>query len=106
MIPHHNDALEMAAMALAPGAGANPEIRARAAQSQGAQDPGIVQMSSLLEAWGHPIEMPGMEDGASMEGMGDSMASEDMAALVTLNGTEFDAGQQDEIDQMRAMIGG
>ena len=146
MIPHHREAVAMAEMALAPGAQSGPEVQALAAQIQGAQDPEIEQMTSMLGSWGQPLDMPGMEasdDMEGMEGMEGTMSAEDMAALGALSGPDFDAawasamiahhegavsmaqtvkasgsnaevlaladaviaGQQAEIDQMRAFIG-
>lgn len=96
MIPHHEQAVEMAALALAPTAGASPEIQALATAIQGAQAPEIALMTTWLQTWGRPLDMPGMEgmddmagmDG--MDGMDGMMSTEDMASLATLTGTEFD----------------
>ena len=100
MIPHHEQAVEMAGIALAPAAAASPEIVELATAIQGAQDPEIVLMRSLLESWGQPTEMPGMEDMEGMSsdemagmdhgGMEGMMSGEEMAALGTLTGAEFD----------------
>lgn len=147
MIPHHREAIAMADMALAPEAQAGPEVQALATQIKGAQDPEIAQMTTLLESWGQPLDMPGMEgmdDMEGMEGMDGMMSAEEMDALAALSGAEFDAawaaamivhhegavsmaqtvkasgsnaevlaladaiiaGQQAEIDQMRAFAAG
>jgi uncharacterized protein (DUF305 family) len=93
MIPHHEQAVEMAAFALDPAAGASTEVQALATQIQGAQDPEIELMTGWLEAWGQPLDMPGMEgmdDMAGMEGMDGMMSAEDMTNLATLTGAEFD----------------
>ena len=93
MIPHHEQAVEMAEFALAPAAGASAEIQALATQIQGAQDPEIELMTGWLEGWGQPLEMPGMEDMddmAGMEGMDGMMSAEDMTNLAGLTGAEFD----------------
>ena len=58
-------------MALAAEVQANAEVVALATQIKGAQDPEIAQMTSLLQAWGQPLDMPGMESGDTMEGMED-----------------------------------
>jgi len=100
MIPHHEQAVEMAELALAAEAAAGAEIVALATAVQGAQDPEIVLMRSLLESWDQPTEMPGMDgmedmgsdemddmDHGGMEGM---MSGEEMAALMALTGTDFD----------------
>lgn len=94
MIPHHSEALAMAEMALSPDAQASPEVQAIAAQIQAAQDPEIEQMTNMLGAWGQPLDMPGMDDMdgmEGMEGMEGTMSAEEMAALATLSGPEFDA---------------
>lgn len=97
MIPHHQEAVAMAEMALAPEAQAGPEVQALATQIQGAQDPEITQMTTLLKSWGQPLAMPGMEgtddmEGMEgMEGMDGVMSAEDMASLAALSGPEFDA---------------
>ena len=93
MIPHHQQAVEMAGYALAPEAGASAEIVALATAIQSAQDPEIAQMTAWLESWGQPVDMPGMEGMddmdhmASMEGM---MSAEEMANLASLTGADFD----------------
>ena len=93
MIPHHEQALEMSALALA--AEASPEVTALAKEIQAAQDPEIVLMRSCLSEWGaeelphsggpgeesdgHEHEMPGMAPG------------EQLLALAEARGAEFDA---------------
>ena len=93
MIPHHEQALEMSALALA--ADASPEVTAIAKEIQAAQDPEIVLMRSWLRDWGaeelphsggpgeesdgHEHEMPGMATG------------EQLLALAEARGAEFDA---------------
>ena len=93
MIPHHREAIAMADMALAPDAQANADIVALATPIKGAQDPEIAQMTTLLQAWGQPLDMPGIEDGETMdgmEGMDGMMSAEAMTALAALTGAEFD----------------
>ena len=93
MIPHHEQAVEMASFALDPAAGASAEIQALATQIQGAQDPEIELMTGWLEGWGQPMDMEGMEgmdDMADMEGMDGIMSAEDMTSLAALTGVEFD----------------
>jgi uncharacterized protein (DUF305 family) len=96
MIPHHEQAVEMADMALARVT--SPEVRELAVQIKAAQDPEIAQMRSWLSEWGAPAQMPGMEHGSddhsghdmggmSMSGM---MTAEDMAALEAATGDVFD----------------
>lgn len=86
MIPHHSQAIDMAA--LAADRSENPAILHLAQRIQGAQDPEIEQMRSWLETWGHD------EMAAEMEGMGHAMSGmmsdDDMAALAAATGPEFD----------------
>jgi uncharacterized protein (DUF305 family) len=93
MIPHHAQAVDMASIALQPESGASAEIQALATAIQGAQDPEIEMMTEWLQAWGQPMEMPGMEgmdDMSGMEGMEGMMTAEQMAALAGPSGPEFD----------------
>ena len=89
MIPHHEQAVEMADMALDPTVGASAEVRALATRIKDAQDPEIELMRGWLAAWGKP-EMADMagHDMSSMDGM---MSAEDMDSLGQLTGAEFDA---------------
>lgn len=89
MIPHHEQAVEMAEIALDPTVGASAEIIDLATRIQGAQDPEIQTMTAWLEEWGEPTEMDQSEghDMSSMEGM---MSAEEMDALAAASGTEFD----------------
>jgi uncharacterized protein (DUF305 family) len=76
MIPHHEQAVEMADAVLAKD-GTNPEVTALATQIKAAQAPEIEQLGEWLDAWGAPRTMEG--DGhAGMSGM---MSEEDMQAL-------------------------
>ncbi|UUN29671.1 DUF305 domain-containing protein [Streptomyces sp. FIT100] len=89
MIPHHQQALEMAE--LADGRASDQEIKTLAGQIEKAQDPEIQTMRSWLTSWGKP-ESPSVDHGAShgsgeMPGM---MSDEDMDALMTAKGTDFD----------------
>ena len=93
MIPHHEQALEMSALALATKA--SPEVTALAKEIQAAQDPEIVLMRKWLRDWdaeelphsggpgdesdGHEHEMAGMATG------------EQLLALSEARGAEFDA---------------
>lgn len=90
MIPHHQQALEMAEMALVQAQ--SPEVLELAQQIQAAQDPEIQMMSGWLDAWGAPMKMGddhGSHDmgGMSMEGM---MSDDDMQALMDADGADFD----------------
>ncbi|MGK9462137.1 DUF305 domain-containing protein [Streptomyces sp. G6] len=95
MIPHHEQAVEMAK--LADGRAADAEIKTLAADIEKAQGPEIETMKSWLKAWGKPESaeesMPGMDHGSG--GMDDSqmsgmMADDDMKKLEAAKGAEFD----------------
>ena len=81
MIPHHEAAIEMAA--LADGRSESQEVLNLAGRIETAQQPEIAQMRAWLEAWG--------EDEASMDMDSDmSMSENDMAALEAASGADFD----------------
>lgn len=83
MIPHHEQAVEMAA--LAETRAQSPEITQLAGQIKAAQDPEIKTMTGWLTAWGKPVEAPG--GGHDAHGM---MSGGDMAKLAAAKGAEFD----------------
>lgn len=92
MIPHHQQAIDMAVMA-EKGA-TTDEVRQLAAQIKGAQDPEIQTMQGWLTEWGAPTEMESMDghEGHDMGGMSADgmMTAEDMDALAAATGPEFD----------------
>ncbi len=88
MIPHHEQAIEMADMALDPATGAGPDVTALAEAIAAAQDPEIAEMTALLEGWGEPVAMDeGMDHSGMMSGM---LTVEELDALAELRGAEFD----------------
>ncbi|TXH45269.1 MAG: DUF305 domain-containing protein [Actinobacteria bacterium] len=99
MIVHHEQAVEMADMALDPKYGASAQVQTLAQQIKGAQDPEIAQMQGWLTAWGAPStmasastdaagDMAGMDmGGVSQDGM---MTDAQMAALAATTGQAFD----------------
>nr|WP_231956835.1 MULTISPECIES: DUF305 domain-containing protein [unclassified Actinoplanes] len=106
MIPHHQQAVEMAA--LADGRAASAEVKNLAAKIKSAQQPEIDTMNQWLTAWGHPMPamaasgMPGM-DASAMPGMSASampgmdhgampgaMSQADMDKLAKAKGAAFD----------------
>ncbi|WP_060905779.1 DUF305 domain-containing protein [Streptomyces scabiei] len=90
MIPHHEQALEMAR--LAEGRASDTEIEEIAATIEKAQDPEIRTMKGWLKSWDEPTavaSMPGMEHGGG-DGSG-MMADSDMEHLKGLKDAEFDA---------------
>ncbi|MDQ0605028.1 uncharacterized protein (DUF305 family) [Streptomyces canus] len=90
MIPHHEQALEMAK--LADGRASDTEVKDLATKIEKAQDPEITAMKGWLESWKQPTaaeSMPGMDHGG--HGSGDGMMSEaDMDELKAMKGTAFD----------------
>ncbi|WP_018178152.1 DUF305 domain-containing protein [Jongsikchunia kroppenstedtii] len=90
MIPHHQQAVEMAK--LVPSRTTNERVRALATAIEGAQQPEIDQMTAALQAWHQPTSMPsdgghGGHGGHSMSGM---MNDDQMNELKTLSGSAFD----------------
>ncbi|MFC5822455.1 DUF305 domain-containing protein [Nonomuraea insulae] len=83
MIPHHEQAVEMAD--LAPTRAADPEIKELAAKIKAAQDPEIQTMKDWLTEWGKAAPEDGM--GHDMPGV---MPEEDMTKLKAVKGAEFD----------------
>lgn len=98
MIPHHEQAIEMAK--LAPTRAQSADVKDLAAQIQSAQDPEIAQLKAWLTSWDEPTtadQAGGMTGMNGMNGMdhsqmsgGGMMSSEDMSKLEGLSGAEFD----------------
>lgn len=88
MIPHHEQATEMAA--LAEGRTQNAEVLALAQQIANAQGPEIETMQGFLEDWGAEEMDHESMDHDGMPGMDGMMSEEDMAFLEDSSGTEFD----------------
>ncbi len=101
MIPHHQQAVEMADIALDPAREAGPAVIDLANRIKGAQGPEISLMTSWLTAWNQPVvagmkpgetmppgaTMPPAEDMGAMDGM---MSASDMTALTEASGLAFD----------------
>lgn len=85
MIPHHEQALSMAAMVL-DKEGVDPRVVAIAERILAAQQPEIDLMNSWLEAWGVDPNLGEME-GMDHSGAG-LMSDDDMAALEAATGPE------------------
>jgi len=102
MIPHHEQAVEMADMALTADSSASEDVQRLAEQIQAAQGPEIQQMTGWLESWGTPTTMPGATDADGMQGMDHSghdmggvmvagmMTAEQMQQLEQASGEQFD----------------
>ncbi|MER7881110.1 DUF305 domain-containing protein [Streptomyces solisilvae] len=100
MIPHHEQALEMAR--LADDRASNARIKSLAGQIEKAQDPEIVTLKSWLKEWGKPEKasgapsdgmpgMKGMDHGSGgKSGMGGMMSEQDMRKLEAAKGPAFD----------------
>ncbi len=89
MIPHHQQAVDMADIALDPARAASVALTDLATKIKAAQDPEIEMMTGWLSTWGQ--EMMGTTDGHNMGGMTGMMSDEDMAALRNLTGADFDS---------------
>lgn len=94
MIPHHQQALEMAD--LAGQKASNAQVKSLAADIRAAQDPEIRTMSGWLSQWGQPVpsvtgghDMADMShgEGETMDGM---MTDEEMQRLAAASGADFD----------------
>ena len=97
MIPHHEQAVEMAQMA--EERAQSPDVKQLAADIEAAQAPEIEQLTTWLEAWGEEVPgssgddggMSGMDHGGDSMDMGEGMmSSDDMAMLSDAKGAEFD----------------
>jgi len=92
MIPHHRQAVEMAAIALDPSVEAGADVQDLATRIEEAQDPEIELMTGFLAAWGQDASgetagSQGMDEMGEMDGM---MTDEEMQSLADLRGDEFD----------------
>ncbi|GGS95074.1 lipoprotein [Planobispora rosea] len=85
MIPHHEQAVEMAR--LAETRAADAEIKELAAKIQAAQDPEIATMTGWLTTWGKAAAPEDGHGGHDMPGM---MTEQDMAKLQQAEGAAFD----------------
>ncbi|MEV4429816.1 DUF305 domain-containing protein [Streptomyces sp. R-07] len=86
MIPHHEQALEMAK--LADGRAEDPEVKKLVAAIEQAQDPEIQKMKAWLKGWGKP-ESAAM-DHSGGHGMAGMMSDQDMKDLAATKGKAFD----------------
>jgi len=89
MIPHHQQAVELADLALSPTSNARPEIIQLAQKIQGGQEPEIEQMTALLTKWNQPLDgHAAMGHGSEMEGM---LSEQELIDLASLTGSAFDS---------------
>ena len=87
MIPHHQQALEMAR--LAAGRASSAQVKDLATRIEKAQDPEIRTMTGWLKAWGEQVPMAGMHH-SGHSGMSGMMSDGDMAELKKAEGKDFD----------------
>jgi uncharacterized protein (DUF305 family) len=88
MIPHHQQAVDMAK--LVPSHTSNQQVVALAAQIQQAQNPEIQQMTGWLQHWGVSGTMPGMGMPGMSSTMPGVMSSAEMAQLGNAKDAAFD----------------
>ncbi|HWJ65109.1 MAG TPA: DUF305 domain-containing protein [Nocardioides sp.] len=92
MIPHHEQAIEMAE--IAETRAQSQEVKDLAADIEAAQGPEIETMTGWLEDWDEEVPAGGMSGmdhgGMSSDDMAGMMSEEDMAALEDASGAEFD----------------
>ena len=89
MVPHHQQAVEMADIALDPTVEAGAQVHDLATRIKGAQDPEIAMMSGWLTSWKQPMQMDtSMSQGMPMtDGM---MTDAEMTGLHNVKGAAFD----------------
>jgi len=87
MIPHHEQAIELADMALDPTLMASEQVKALASQIKNAQDPEIDVMTQWLTEWDQPLMDMSEDHSMAMEGM---LSIDELGALGQLTGEEFD----------------
>ncbi|GAA4409382.1 DUF305 domain-containing protein [Fodinibacter luteus] len=83
MIPHHDQAVEMADLALQNDT-ASTEVKALAGQIKAAQDPEIQTMKAWLSQWGAQESNGPMDHGS-----GGMMSEQDMSTLMGASGSDF-----------------
>jgi uncharacterized protein (DUF305 family) len=92
MIPHHQQATEMAE--LASTRAESQEVKDLAGDIEAAQDPEIETMTGWLESWSEDVpddSMSGMDHGdMSSDDMAGMMTEDEMADLEGASGAEFD----------------
>jgi uncharacterized protein (DUF305 family) len=86
MIPHHQQAIDMADMALNPSRHASEKLRNLATEMKAAQTMEVATLTQLLGQWGEPNSMH--HHGDTMDGM---LSNDELSALVEQQGPAFDA---------------
>lgn len=89
MVPHHQQAVEMADLAVTRAS--SPDVKALARKIKAAQDPEIATMNAWLGQWGAPTGSAGMNGMSGMDHGSDGVMSQaDMTKLSQASGAEFD----------------
>ncbi|MGI8333869.1 DUF305 domain-containing protein [Actinomadura scrupuli] len=88
MIPHHQQAIEMAKIANTRAS--MKEVKTLATTIEGAQGPEIEKMTGWLKTWGAPTTMPSMEGMPGMDHGQGMMSGAEMKRLGKLSGMAFD----------------
>ena len=88
MIPHHEQAIEMADIALDPLVGASDAVKKLATRIKAAQDPEITKMKAFLTSWKQRLTGDSSMDHSDM--MSGMLSAEDIKKLSALRGDEFD----------------
>ncbi len=89
MIAHHEQAIEMAEIALDPATGASAEVVDLATRIQAAQDPEVELMTGWLTAAGESVAMD-TSDGHDMSSMDGMMTADQMDEMAAMTGADFD----------------
>lgn len=89
MIAHHEQAIEMAEIALDPSVAAGAAVTDLATRIMAAQDPEIDLMTGWLTSVGASLTMD-MSNGHDMSSMEGMMSADEMDALAEATGQEFD----------------
>jgi len=88
MIPHHEQAIEMAEIALDPLVGASDSVKAIATRIKSAQDSEVTKMKAFLTMWKQRLTGDSSMNHSDM--MSGVLSDEDMKKLSSLRGVDFD----------------
>ena len=88
MIPHHEQAIEMADIALDPLVGASDSVKAIATRIKNAQDSEVTKMKAFLTSWKE--RLTGDSSDHHSDQMSGMLSAEDIKKLSSLRGAEFD----------------
>ena len=88
MIPHHEQAIEMADIALDPLVGASDSVKAIATRIKNAQDSEVTKMKAFLTSWKE--RLTGDSSDHHSDQMSGMLSAEDLKKLSSLRGAEFD----------------